>query len=81
MGEKEKHNEDILKLVGDYNSLCASAMLNHRFKYNSFNEQLVLANREQLSYGSYQCELAKGIDNVKEFVKSAIRVICFEHGE
>lgn len=81
MGNKEEQSKKILELVEDYNSLCALSMLQHRLKYNTLNEQLVLGNREQLSYGSYQCELVRGAAKAKEFVESALKIMCFEHGE
>lgn len=81
MADKEKLESEILGLVDDYNSICAKHLLEHRIKYNPLCEMLVLANREQLSYGSYQCELTSGADNVKNYVSAAIKVMCFEYGE
>lgn len=81
MGEKEKLDLEILQLVDDYNSICSKHRLQHRLMYNAMCNKLVLANREQLSYGSYQCELLSGEEKVKSYVTAAIRTLCFEYGE
>lgn len=81
MGEKEKLDLEILHLVDDYNSMCSKHRLQHRLMYNSICKKLFLANREQLSYGSYQCELLVGPDKVKDYVTAAIRTLCFEYGD
>ena len=81
MGEKEKIVMEITWLIDDYNAICAKKLLQHRLRYNNLNEQLVLANREQLAYGSYQCELTKGAENALAYLKAAIKVFNFEYGE
>lgn len=81
MRDREEITNNILGAVENYNAICSKHLLNHRIKYNPLNETLVVANRQQLSYGSYQCELAKGVENVEYFVLALIKMLCFEYGE